>query len=86
MEASVLSLTSELQEAIASHLELEDLLMLGSTCQQFHKLVSAPESIAIWTQLYNTYWGMTAHRDGISARAAFKMRWETKVYRGEQLL
>lgn len=69
-----MSLTSELHEAIASHLDLENLLLLGSTCQQFHRLISAPESEAIWTQLYNTYWGTTAHPNGISARAAFKMR------------
>ncbi len=74
MEAGILLLTSELQEAIASHLELEDLLLLGSTCQQLHKLISASESEAIWAQLYNTYWGTTAHPDGISAKAAFKMR------------
>ena len=76
MEASLLSLTSELHEAIASHLELEDLLMMGSTCQHFRKLVSASESEVTWTQLYDTYWGTTAHPHGISARAAFKMRWE----------
>ena len=74
MEAGIFSLTSEFHEAIASHLELEDLLLLGSTCQHFHRLISASESEAIWTQLYNTYWGTTAHPDGISARAAFKMR------------
>ena len=76
MEASLLSLTSELHEAIASHLELEDLLMMGSTCQHFRKLVSASESEVTWTQLYDTYWGTTAYPHGISARAAFKMRWE----------
>ncbi len=70
----MLSLTSELQEAIASHLELEDLLLLGSTCQQLHKLISAPESDAVWSQLYNTSWGTTAHPDGVSAKVAFKMR------------
>ena len=76
MGAGILSLTSELQEAIASHLELEDLILLGSTCQQLHKLITAPESEAIWTHLYNTCWGITAHPDGISAKATFKMRCE----------
>ena len=74
MDTKMLSLTSELQECIATHLELEDLLMLGSTCQQFRRLVSAPEAESLWSRLYSNYWGATAPPDGSSAKLAFKMR------------
>ena len=70
MGTSILSLTSELHEAIASHLELEDLLNLGSTCQQLYTLVSGPDSNGVWSRLYEATWAATAQ----NAKHCFKMR------------
>lgn len=74
METSIHSLSSELHEAIAAHLQLEDLLNFSCACQQFHKTIKA--SSDVWKNLYNVCFGSRLHPDDVEAKTAFEMRCE----------
>ena len=73
MQSSMLQLTSELHEAIASHLQLEDLLNMCSTCVQLHRTIN--ESNGTWKNLYSMYFKANRPTDATDARQAFKSRY-----------
>ena len=73
MQSSMLHLTSELHEAIASHLQLEDLLNLCSTCVQLHGTIN--ESNEVWRNLYSMYFKGSTQPDFFDVRHAFKLRY-----------
>ena len=74
MQSSMLQLTSELHEAIASHLQLEDLLNMCSTCVQLHRTIN--ESNETWKNLYSMYFKADRQTDATDARHAFKTRYK----------
>lgn len=73
MPADIFTLTSELHEAIAQRVHLEDLLNFSATCKQFQRTVT--ESSEVWEHLYSVHFKDSAYSRDVEARVAFKARW-----------
>lgn len=75
MPADIFTLTSELHEAIAQRVHLEDLLNFSATCKQFQRTVT--ESSEVWEHLYSVHFKDSAYSRDVEARVAFKARCES---------